>query len=149
MIDPDGRKIMYTTSLFSGKEIPDWMTFHTRNRTLNGLSPRKEAIYEFKLFGYDGGPNIPLELSFKITVRLQNFTAGFFVMGLLIVVFTFGLISFLVSVTMLKVTSQEMAKMGLNKSDFFDHMMEQAKERVRIKRLNKMQNEVVYLNRKH
>ena len=103
MMDPEGKWIIYTHGMSTEEgvsyEIPEWATWHTYNRTLNGIPPwanSTNGTYTFVLVGNDGVGG-SYEVEYKVYIKNLNWLiTGMVLMGLMAFAAIIGTIIFVV-----------------------------------------------------
>ena len=118
------------------------MVFHTYNRTLNGWAPRNRTVWKLHLTATDGTAGATGSLEYEVSVELLSFTLGFSVIFGSMAVISMVTIGLVVHGLIFKVSDQELGKLGFNRQDFVDHMMEEEEARKHKKKVDKMQAEL-------
>lgn len=121
-MDPEGKTIVYTCD-GQGLEpvVPEWMVFHTFNRTLNGWPPNTASVDKLVLKASDGiGGEVEIDFSVEVKPIGSVFPMiciGFFA----IVAFLMG-VGAIALVLTVNVSEKERSQLGLNQTDFIDEM---------------------------
>jgi len=115
MMDPEGKWIIYTHGVSTDEgvkyEIPDWATWHTYNRTLNGVAPRANSTngtITFVLVGNDGVGGT-YEVEYKVYVKNVNkWIAGIVLMAFMSFAAVIGTLIFVIHACSIHLSKSEL-----------------------------------------
>lgn len=121
MKDPEGKKVIYSHGLSTEDgvvyQIPEWATWHTYNRTLNGIPPRVNSTngtYTFVLVGNDGVGG-KFEIEYKVYIlNLNKWIIGMVLMAFMAFAAVVGTIVFVVHGCSIHLSKTELTQLGLN-----------------------------------
>lgn len=121
MKDPEGKKVLYSHGVSTEDgvvyDIPEWATWHTYNRTLNGIPYRSNSTngtVAFVLVGKDGVGGSH-EVEYKVHIlNLNRWITGMVLMGLMSFAAVLGTLLFVIYGCSIHLSKSELTKLGLN-----------------------------------